>query len=451
MQNCLIWGVGISGISAAKLLINKGKNVYIYDKNTTKLLEFFDSKIIDSRAQIVKKIDKNIWSKIDTLVLSPGVKLSPKIFSKCQKFVVDIISEIDLASMYCTAPILAITGTNGKTTTVTFVHQILRAAGRDSRLVGNVGRAFCDEVETLTEDSVVVLELSSFQLEHCSHLKCRAVGLINLAPDHLNRYSSFEEYTAAKTNIFDCTAPDSSIIINKDDPLVCAQCVDKNVKNVVYFSQKPLKIGEIGYFLSENAVFCATHHRIKKLFDLPSLGFLGQHNLSNLLCAVAFAHLIGVTAPQLAAAILTLKLPRHRLEYVGEKNGVTFYNDSKATNIHACQGAISAFSQGIHLLLGGSDKGENFAEFLSNLPQNVVSVVTFGAMGKKICRQSKSSARPCYNFSNLLSAFDFVKKHAKNDEIVLLSPACASFDEFDNFEARGEYFCNLVAEWVSEE
>lgn len=449
MQNCLVWGIGISGISATKLLINKGKNVYIYDKNTTKLQELFDAKIINSCAQIIKKIDSKIWSKIDTLVLSPGVKLTPKITSKCQKFGVKIISEIDLASMYCTAPILALTGTNGKTTTVTFLHHILLNSGVDSRLVGNVGNAFCDEVESLQKESVVVLELSSFQLEHCTHLKCKAVGLLNLAPDHLDRYKNFDEYVTAKTKIFNCVTAAAPLIINMDDARACASA--KNCENIVYFSTKPLPSGKIGYFLSKNAVFQSTFSRVRKLFDLPPLDFIGQHNLSNLLCAIAFAHLNGISSQKIKTAISTLKLPRHRLEFAGERGGVKFFNDSKATNIHSTMGAIASFEQNIHLLLGGSDKGEDFGDFFANLPQNILSVVTFGEMGKKIFRQCQRAKRTCYNFQNLQKAFDFVKKLAKNGEIVLLSPACASFDEFDNFEARGDYFCNLVAEWVSEE
>ena len=448
MQNCLILGAGVSGIAAAKLLIDKQKNVYIHDKDKRKLRELYDAKIIDNQVNLIEKFNRKTLQFFDTLVLSPGVKLNTKILQECRLQNIQVLSEIDLASMFCKAPIFAITGTNGKTTTVNYLHQIFVAAGKKSHLLGNVGVPFCGEVDKIDSKSKVVLEVSSFQLEHCTHLECAAAAILNFAPDHLDRYSCYDDYEDTKAHLLNCIAQNGVALLNYDDVRVRSRGLDN--LNAQYFSLTKLPPDVKGYYICENKVMQNTGTRTRELIELPELNIRGDHNLSNLLCAIAMAHIAKIKPAQILSALTNLSQPRHRLEFAGEKNGVKFYNDSKATNIHSVKTAIATFSQPIHLLLGGSDKGEDFAKFLSKLPPQVLTVTAFGKMGKKIYRQAKRQKLDCAYFPKLNLAFDYAKNIAEAGDVVLLSPACASFDEFPNFEARGDTFCNLVAEWLSE-
>ena len=448
MQNCLILGAGVSGISAVKLLLDKQMNVYIHDKDRRKLRELYDAKIIDNKANLIEKFNRKTLQFFDTLVVSPGVKLDSKILNECKLQNIEVLSEIDLASMFCKAPIFAITGTNGKTTTVNFLHQIFVSAGVNSYLLGNVGVPFCGSVEKIDSKSKVVLEVSSFQLEHCNHLKCAVATILNFAPDHLDRYSSLEEYENTKAKILDCVSQNGVALLNYDDVRVRSLGFDN--LHTLYFSLSELPPDIKGYYIYENKVKLNTGTRTRELFELPELNLIGTHNLSNLLCAIALAHIAKIKPSEILATLGNLSPPRHRLEFVGEKEGVKFFNDSKATNIHSTRTALETFTQPIHLLLGGSDKGEDFAEFLSKLPSNILSVTAFGKMGKKIYRFAKRQKLDCAYFSKLTMAFEYIKNIAEAGDIVLLSPACASFDEFSNFEARGDCFCNLVAEWLSE-
>ncbi len=448
MHNCLILGAGMSGITATKFLLDRQFNVYIHDKDKKKLRELFDAKIIDKEANLIEKINRKTLQFFDTVIVSPGVNLSKKFLRECEALKVNVLSEVDLASMFCPATIFAVTGTNGKTTTVNFLHQILNSAGEDSHLVGNVGTPFCAELDKISPKSKVVLEISSFQLEHCEHLKCFVGAILNFAPDHLDRYESYQEYENTKAKLIDCVNEKGAVVLNYDDERVRAR--GEGLKNSVFFSTSELPKGIKGYFLRDGKVMLNFLTKTKEILTLPDIRIRGKHNLSNLLCAIVLAHIGKIKPEKIQLALATISLPRHRIEFAGEKNGVRFFNDSKATNIHSTCSALATFCEPIHLLLGGSDKGENFGDFLDSLPQNVVSLTAFGKTGKKIYRKAKKLKVPCKYFAKLISAFDYVKNLAKAGEVVLLSPACASFDEFLNYEERGDFFCNLVAEWLSE-
>lgn len=449
MQNYLILGLGKSGISAANLLISRGANVYAYDKNKSLLPELRDAKLLSDKVTPVGKLSKKrLFSfGIECIIISPGFVLTQKVAKIIQKLDITVMSEVDFASTLCTAPIFAVSGTNGKTTTVNFLHQIFSSCGVDSRLVGNVGVPFCDEVSDTSPKTKFVLELSSFQLEHCEHLRCDAVALLNVARDHLDRYNSFREYYEAKKHLLYCVKPEGKIFLNFDDDLV--RQLGQNRQNVYYFSTQPLPREVKGFFLHDNTIFSQKDGEIKPVVSLDRCPLVGMHNYSNLVCAVAMAKFARFGHEKLEQAIGALKTPPHRLEFVGEKNGVRFVDDSKATNIHSTIHAIACFDN-IDLMLGGSDKGEDFSEFLSNLPSAVKRVVAFGKTGKKIYTLGKKCGLDIHYCANLIEAFDYVKTVAVAGEVVLLSPACASFDEFSSYAERGESFCRLVAEWLGE-
>jgi len=448
MQNCLVLGAGVSGISAVELLLKKQMNVYIYDKDLQKLRELYENKIIDNRAKCVNRLNRKLLKNFDTIITSPGIFLSPKFVRECKLLDVNILGEIDLASMYCTAPIYAVTGTNGKTTTVNFLHQIFLLTNKKSKLLGNVGTPFCSEIENLNSRTKVVLEVSSFQLEYATHLRCKVSAILNFAPDHLDRYASFTEYKNTKSKILDCLDSSGVGLLNYDDERV--RMCGESKKNTLYFSVNRLPNDVMGYYIDGKKVLLNTILGSRELFLLPQLKIKGRHNLFNLMCAIAMAHIAGVRPSQIQSVLPELTLPRHRIEFVGERDGVKFFNDSKATNIASTRVALDSFCEPTILLLGGSKKGEDFTNFLQNLPSSVREIVAFGPLGKQIFKKCKRLKVNCKYYLKLGSAFDYAKRIATCGDIVLLSPAGASYDEFKNFEERGEYFCNLVSEWIGE-
>lgn len=450
MQNFLVLGMGQSGISACELLLAHGKKVAIFDNEKSHCAELKAAKLVAGSVEIRTKLNKAVLNSVDAIVLSPGFVL-PKNFEKLtQKNHIPIFSELDFASTFCAAPIYAISGTNGKTTTATMLHQIFESAGKLSHLLGNVGVPFSSAVDTLTPNSRVVLEVSSFQLEHCDNLRCRAVALLNVANDHLDRYASFREYYYTKRHLLDCVAEGGDILLNFDDNLV--RILGKNRPNVRYFSLHKLSRELDGFYLDSGAIWSQRGGKAHTIAILDDVEFVGEHNYANLVCAVGLAYLARVPAVKIQAAISQIKLPRHRIEFAGEKGGVRFYDDSKATNIHSTLSAIKSFDAPINLMLGGSDKGEDFGDFLANLPAKVVQIVAFGAMGKKIYAKCRRCGVKAAHFApNLMAAFDYIKAVATRGSVVLLSPACASFDEFSGYAERGDAFCNLVAEWVGED
>ncbi len=449
MQNYLVLGLGVSGISASALLLDAGKKVFAFDHDKNRGTELRDAKLIDENVVIVNKLNKKLLSKIDCIVISPGFVLSEKLEKFCTTYNIPILSEVDLASIYCKSQIFGITGTNGKTTVVNFLYQIFSSAGYESAMLGNVGTTFSKMVNSLSPKTKVVLELSSFALEHCPHLRCAGVALLNVAPDHLNRYNSFSEYYHTKLKILDCVQDGGAICLNYDDEFV--RLAGNTRPEAIYFSTSKLPERFDGYFIQDSVVYYQKKGEIKSLFSLDSVKFLGVHNYSNLLCAVALARSAKVSVEKIKSAVANLSLPKHRLEFVGEKDGVKFFDDSKATNIHSTNSALSSFDCPINLLLGGSDKGEDFVPFLAKMPKNVQNIVCFGKFGKKIFDIAKKLKLKNISYhTDLTSAFDFVKTVAKSGSVVLLSPACASFDEFASFVQRGEKFCQLTAEWLGE-
>ncbi len=444
-ENYLVIGLGRSGIAVANFLLNKGKIVYIYDKKEGLTKELVRMGLINEKAIIIDKLCAKTLCIVLCIVLSPGVKLNKKELKLIEKYQIKVIGELAFASHFCNAPMYAVTGTNGKTTTVNFLNQILKTAGMNTHLLGNVGTPLSSEVEKILPSDKVILEVSSFQLEYCTGLKFNCAGFINIAPDHLDRYANFNEYFKTKQKILDCVDKNGKIFLNYDDALV--KNLAENRENVEFFSLEELPENKNGLYIKENKIFKNENNKVNFIADLDEFQPKGKHNLQNLLCAVGMAVSAGVAPINIQKAIPTLITPSHRIEFAGECNGVKFYNDSKATNTDSVLVALKCFTEPLWLLLGGSDKSEKFDNLIKQMPKNVVEIVAFGQTGKKIYKTCKKFKFNKVHLSNTFyDAFNFAKDKSRQGEVVLLSPACASFDEFANFEERGKYFCNLVSE-----
>ncbi len=438
----LVLGAGISGIGACNLLIKKNQKVILYDKDKFKLYSIYNAKLVDKSIVLCTKLNKIKLHSIKRIVVSPGVKISKTMHKKAKLYNIDIISEIELGAQYNNGELIAITGTNGKTTTTLLATHILNCVQKKAVAVGNVGCSISEVILSSTKDNFLVCEASSFQLQYIKQFKPKISAFLNFAPDHLDVHSTINEYFICKQNIYKNQDKQDYVILNYDDRTVfnCA----KNIKaNVVYFSIKH-SLGNYKYsaYKSKDFLYIKLD---KKLYKLQINTKMLSINLYNVLVASTIALLYGVDILNVKESINSFKLPPHRCEFVINKNGVDYINDSKATNIHATLNALSSFKKPIILLLGGSNKGEDFSYLFKNLTPNVKYIMAFGKMGKKIFNLSKKfkiKAEFIYNFE------DAVKKSmqiAKSGDVVLLSPACASFDQFTNYLQRGDFFKYLVS------
>lgn len=445
MENFLVLGLGASGVAVSNFLNKIEKNVFVYDDNKKKTQELIDGGILSKNCEVLSKLCAKTICIIHCIIISPGVVLSKKLKKLIKEFNIEVIGELAFASRYCEAPIYAITGTNGKTTTASLLNTIFNTAKMKTHLVGNIGNAFSGEVDKISPTDKVVCEVSSFQLEYSQDFSPFAVGFLNIAPDHLDRYKDFDEYFNAKKIILERVG-EGKVFLNYDDELV--RNLSKTVKNYEYFSLSKLPQNERGLYFEDNKIFQQTADGSKYIIDLQKNKLLGKHNLQNILCAVSLALYAGVTPEIIQKSVKNFQTPRHRIEYVGKINGALYYNDSKATNTNSTLTAVKCFEgKTIWLLLGGSNKGENFAPFFKELPNNIKHIITFGKMGRKLASLAKTTGFDSVHLCrDLYDAVMCARQHAKKDEVVLLSPACASFDEFNNYRERGEYFCNLVAE-----
>jgi UDP-N-acetylmuramoylalanine--D-glutamate ligase len=359
-----------------------------------------------------------------------------------------ITGEVELASQFLTTKILAITGSNGKTTTTTLLGDILKGAGLVTQVGGNIGVPVIELVETpenLSDhaaDAWSVLEISSFQLETTQHFRPKIAVILNITPDHLDRHGTFENYAMAKERIFAAQTSDDFLVLNGDDPRV-QQAAGRARSQVYWFSRTKLVRqgasvvnGVIAFRWSEQASF----EPVVRVSDIP---LKGDHNVENVLAAVCAARLAGVSAEAIANAVRKFRAVEHRLEFVADIAGVHYYNDSKATNVDATMKAVAAFPGGIHLILGGKDKNSDYTLLQSLLEARVKAVYTIGAAAEKI-EQELAGVTRIVSSRTLDAAVQAAARNAVEGDVILLAPACSSFDQFENYEQRGRVFKGLV-------
>lgn len=447
-KNILIIGNARSGQGAAKLALALGAKVYIYDgKAYEKWNEESRCQIDEMKKQgILFALGKSIdTSKFDLIVISPGVPPEIEIVQAAIKQGKIVTGEFEFASWFCKAPIIAITGTNGKTTTTTLVGEIVSKYNPRTYIVGNIGRAFSEDVLSIPEDGAVVAEVSSFQLETADTFKPQVSALLNITPDHLNRHHTMENYCACKYNIFKNQEASEFSILNTRDSYykeakshLKAQGIDFSIT----------RIPNRGAYLKGDLLCENIHSNERVICGINELLIKGTHNVENALAAIAITTAFGVPSNLIREVLTQFKGVEHRTEFVTTKNGIDFFNDSKATNTDAAIAGLvglSSLKKPIRLIAGGMDKQTTFKEWIRLFDGRVVKVYVIGETKEQIIRECKEEG---YNsiecFSTLEEAVSNAYREGQSGECILLSPACASWDMFESYEQRGRLFKQIV-------
>lgn len=441
-KNLLVLGIARSGQAVVDISLKYNSNVYVYDKNFKKLNNFVEKYQKNCKnISFLKKISKKNIFIMDYIVLSPSIKLNKSTIKFCLKNGIAIMSELEFGYTFCKAPIFAITGTNGKTTTSTLLYNIFSSFSEKSFLLGNSGIPLSSYIDTIPSDSYIVCETSSYQLENIITFKPHIASVLNLGIDHLSYHKTLEKYHNAKLNIFKNMTEQDYAVINYDDERLGE--LTKNLKCKIYYFSLTQPV--LGCYLQNNIIKFTDGKVAFDIMDISNIKLIGKHNLYNILCATTMALLAGVSKQVIADVICNFKTLAHRLEFVKILNGVAYINDSKATNIESTLCALEALkNQSIILLLGGSDKGEDFKNLFRNFYQNVKEIICYGATKNKIFKSAKKYGYKSYKTKNLSQAINLAKALSIKGDTILLSPACASFDEFENFEKRGEFFKNYI-------
>lgn len=423
-KRVLVYGLGDSGRAVIQILRKHDAFVSFYDDN----LKYYEYVGFERRPQ-----DKNY----DLIVVSPGVKcLGNELLNLFKSKNIPIISEIDFAYMLCKGKIIAITGTNGKTTTCMLTNKILKNAGFKTFLCGNIGLPFSAICEKTTKNSVVVCEISSFQLEMSCLFRANIACILNVKPDHLDRHKDFEEYKNIKGKIAKKLKKNDILLLNFDDEEAKQMVLHKKYQ---YFSKNKLKKGVYVY---QNQIYINK----RPVLSLNDVHLKGEKNLENVLASVSICSFFKIKPECYVSALNEFVPALHRMEFVGTVNGVTFVDDSKATNISSTIACVEAYdNKSIILLMGGLGKNINYDDFFS-LGFKIRMVVCFGQDGKAIENSAKKYNYSAIYFEKFDNAVLYAKKEAKENDFVLLSPACASFDEFSSYAERGERFKSLIFE-----
>jgi UDP-N-acetylmuramoylalanine--D-glutamate ligase len=375
----------------------------------------------------------------DLIVPSPGVPADDKFLMLARSKGITVWSEIELAYRFLEGKLIGITGSNGKTTTTTLVHHILKAGAMRAYLAGNVGTPLISEVEKMDAGSVAVAELSSFQLELIEKFRPNIGALLNLTPDHLDRHKTMEAYAAAKARIFENQTELDAAILNADDAASAKYAPKK--PQVFWFSRQK-RVAQ-GACLHGDEIVVVHHGKEDVVMKAAEIPLAGAHNLENVLAAVIIARLAGVDSATIAKAVKSFAGVEHRLEFVADIRGVRYYNDSKATNVDATLKALDAFPGRILVILGGKDKGSDYTVLQKPLRERAILALLIGAAAEKIEKQIAGSVA-IERAGTLERAVEAATLAARSGDVVLLAPACASFDQFENYEQRGRVFKQLV-------
>ena len=447
-KKVLVVGNARSGIGAAKLALSQGAKVCIYDGKPYEKWEVSMQKSIDAmKSQGIEYAlgnDPDVKS-YDLIILSPGVSPEIEIIQSARRANVFVTGEFEFASWYCKAPIIAITGTNGKTTTTTLVGEMMRSFNPKTYVVGNIGNAFSEEVEHIPADGIVVAEVSSFQLETATTFHPKVSALLNITPDHLNRHGSMENYCACKYQVFaNQTTEDYSILNIKD--YYYKEAKEHTKANCIDFSTTT--IPERGAYLKEGELWENITGVNRPICTVDQLFIKGTHNIENALAAIAIATAFGVPLETIKQVLTTFKGVEHRTEYVTTKRGVDFFNDSKATNTDAAIAGLvglSSLNKPIRLIAGGMDKKTSFSEWVKLFKGRVEKVYIIGETREQIVNECVAQDYHAYGtYDTLDEAVRVAYEESKPGECILLSPACASWDMFESYEQRGRLFKELV-------
>ena len=446
-KRVLVVGLGKSGIASALFLADRGARVAVSDTKSEEELHHEIPQLLD-RGIVVEAgyHNERTFKEQELIVISPGVPSDVPQLEQARQAGIPVIGEIELAARYLKGQIVAITGSNGKTTTTTLTGEIIAAGGKKTLVAGNIGTPAISFVETATDDTWIVLEVSSFQLETIETFHPKIAVVLNVTPDHLDRHHSFENYAAAKARIFENQTAADFAVLNADDA-TCAAMAATTKAAVYWFSGQHLV--QHGAFVHRDDITWRDSDREQIIMPVAEVGLKGAHNVENVLAGVCAAMLAGVDPAAIRRAVAAFKAVEHRLEFVAAIRGVDYYNDSKATNVDATIKALESFPGGIHLILGGKDKGSDYSILNPLLQERVKRVYTIGAAAPKI--ESQIKVVPVVSARTLDTAVRLAGESAAAGDIVLLAPACASFDQFVSYEHRGRVFKDLVRQMESRE
>ena len=420
-KKVLVYGMGISGQSACKLLHDKGACVSVYD-DEGRFTNYFN-------------YQKNpLLVKYDLVVVSPGIKvIGNQLISHFIANKTRVISELDLGFLFSKGKVIGITGTNGKTTVTSLTYEIFKKSGKKTFVCGNIGKPITNTAPNTDKNSYSICEVSNFQLELSSFFKADLACILNLAPDHIDRHGSFEEYIRIKQKILSGKKL-QKVVLNYDDKKTRTLLINKQV---LFFSKKLLNKG---VFVKNNAIF----HNKTKIISLNDIPLFGEKNLENVLAACAIAVRYRIKPQAIKNAIISFKAPLHRLEYLGQVNGADVFDDSKATNVSAALASINSLGEkGLVLLIGGQNKGFVFDEIF-NKNINFDDIYCFGQAGQEIFDCAKKYGYNPKIFPTMKAAAFFARTNAQEGQKILLAPACASYDEFSSYAVRGEIFKEIM-------
>jgi UDP-N-acetylmuramoylalanine--D-glutamate ligase len=439
-KRVLVVGLGKSGVASALFLKAHGARVTVSDTKSGDELRNEIPALLDHGITVeTGGHGERTFRGQDLIVVSPGVPVDAPLLVQARSLGEAVIGEIELAAQFLPGPIVAITGSNGKTTTTTLTGEILAAGGLPTLVGGNIGTPAISLAERANPQTVIVLEVSSFQLETIQKFRPKVAVVLNVTPDHLDRHRTFEAYVNAKARMFENQTGEDFAVLNEDDPTCMAMAA--GTRSQVYWFSRHKEVKQGAWVREGNIVFRdgSQQREIMKAAEIP---LKGAHNLENVLAAVCAGALLGCAPEKIRQAVRDFKAVEHRLEFVATIRGVDYYNDSKATNVDATIKALESFPANIHLILGGKDKGSDYTVLNNLLRQRVKRVYTIGAAAAKIESQVKDVE--VVHAETLESALRKANAAAQPGDVVLLAPACASFDQFKNYEQRGRVFKEIV-------
>jgi UDP-N-acetylmuramoylalanine--D-glutamate ligase len=445
-KHVLVIGTKRSGLAASELLVKHGARVFAMDAQPPAPED--RAKFAALGVSVVPQTPENMseyGEDPDVIVISPAVPYDLPMLIAARVRHIPVIGEVELASYFLKGPVIGITGSNGKTTTTALTGHVLRQCGIACQVGGNIGTAVASLIDSSSEHQWNVLELSSFQLESISHFRAGIATCLNITPDHLDRHHTFENYAAAKARLFETQKTGDFAVLNYDDP-VSKSLAERTKAEIWWFSSH--RQVPAGVWMSEGELYFDTHPFLHR----SQIKLRGLHNVENVMASSLIARLAGASVDAISDAVEMFLGVEHRIEFVRNLDGVEYFNDSKATNVDAALKAIAAFSGGLWIILGGKDKGSDYAPLREALARRAKAALLIGAEppypypAAPPIKKALQGAVPMVDCGTLAHALQYAREHAQPGDVVLLAPAAASYDQFENYEHRGNTFKQLVTE-----
>lgn len=443
-KNILVIGAGKSGIAACNLLSKEEGNITLFDSDESKSVEDIRARLADGfQGEIVLgELPEKYYETTDTVIISPGVPTDLPMVERLRAAGIPIWGEVELAYRYARGKLVAVTGTNGKTTTTALTGEIMKQAFANVEVVGNIGTPYTEMVSQTTDDGVTVAEMSSFQLESIEEFHPNVSMILNITPDHLNRHHTMEAYAEAKFNIAKNQTPGEVCILNYEDERLREMSAGLKTK-ILWFSSR--RILKRGLYLRGDKIVYNDGTTETVIIDVHEMNIIGLHNYENAMAAIAAGIALSVPLDRIREALRTFVAVAHRIEYTATRNGVVYYNDSKGTNPDASIQAVRAMDRPTILIGGGYDKGSEYDTWIQEFPGRIRTLILMGQTADKIEATARSMGfTDIVRVSSMQEAVEKAHELAKPGEAVLLSPCCASWGMFKNYEERGDLFKALV-------